>query len=143
MNSPLTARAHHDHGLLRSRRGLPDLVGYGRAAIGIAHMIAPTRANELLAGPDAALATTRAAARTFGIREIYIGGSLIAALHLAPAAVRPLLRAGVAVDLWDTAAFTLTARLPRRTRVAGCAVAGGFALAGVLADLQRDSHPLR
>ena len=100
------------------------LVGYGRAAIGIAHMIAPTRANDLIAGTDAALPTTRASARTFGIREIYIGGGLIAAQRAYPAAVGPLLRAGVAVDIWDTAAFALTAQLPARTRVAGCLVAG-------------------
>ncbi|MDV6304396.1 hypothetical protein R3P93_17690 [Rhodococcus cerastii] len=117
-------------------RRLPEIVGIGRAAIGIAHMIAPTRANELLAGPDAAVATTRAAARTFGIREIYIGGGLFAATRYAPKLVRPLLRAGVAVDVWDTGAFALTAYLPQRTRVAGCAIAGGFAIAGVLADTQ-------
>ncbi|MDV8056020.1 hypothetical protein [Rhodococcus sp. IEGM 1343] len=117
-------------------RRLPEIVGLGRAAIGIAHMIAPTRANELLAGPDAAVATTRAAARTFGIREIYIGGGLFAATINAPKLVRPLLRAGVAVDVWDAGAFALTAYLPQRTRVAGCAIAGGFAIAGVLADTQ-------
>jgi hypothetical protein len=117
-------------------RRLPEIVGLGRAAIGIAHMIAPTRANELLAGPDAAVATTRAAARTFGIREIYIGGGLFAATVYAPKLVRPLLRAGVAVDVWDAGAFALTAYLPQRTRVAGCAVAGGFAIAGVLGDMQ-------
>ncbi|MEW1931948.1 hypothetical protein AB0362_07165 [Rhodococcus sp. NPDC079359] len=117
-------------------RRLPEIVGLGRAAIGIAHMIAPTRANELLAGPDAAVATTRAAARTFGIREIYIGGGLFAATMYAPKLVRPLLRAGVAVDVWDAGAFALTAYLPQRTRVAGCAIAGGFAIAGVLADTQ-------
>ncbi|WP_315772323.1 hypothetical protein [Rhodococcoides kroppenstedtii] len=109
------------------------LVGYGRAAIGIAHMIAPTRANDLIAGTDAALPTTRASARTFGIREIYIGGGLIAAHRAYPAAVGPLLCAGVAVDIWDTAAFALTAQLPTRTRVAGCLVAGGFAVAGAFA----------
>lgn len=117
-------------------RRLPEIVGLGRAAIGIAHMIAPTRANELLAGPDAAVATTRAAARTFGIREIYIGGGLFAATMCAPKLVRPLLRAGVAVDVWDAGAFALTAYLPQRTRVAGCAIAGGFAIAGVLGDTQ-------
>ncbi|OZD62162.1 hypothetical protein CH272_11800 [Rhodococcus sp. 05-340-1] len=117
-------------------RRLPEIVGLGRAAIGVAHMIAPTRANELLAGPDAAVATTRAAARTFGIREIYIGGGLYAATRYAPKLVRPLLRAGVAVDVWDTGAFALTAYLPQRTRVAGCAIAGGFAVAGVLAETQ-------
>ncbi|MGB3169284.1 MAG: hypothetical protein WBB62_07430 [Rhodococcus sp. (in: high G+C Gram-positive bacteria)] len=119
-------------------RFLPEIVGIARAAIGIAHMTAPTRANELLAGPDAAVATTRAAARTFGIREIYIGGGLYAATKYAPKAVRPLLRAGVAVDVWDTGVFALTAYLPRRTRVAGCVIAGGFAIAGVLAELQLD-----
>lgn len=119
-------------------RRLPEAVGLARAAIGIAHMVAPTRANELLAGPDAAVATTRAAARTFGIREIYIGGGLYATTRLAPKAVRTLLRAGVAVDVWDTAAFALTAHLPQRTRTAGCAIAGGFMIAGALADLQLD-----
>ncbi|MBY4207300.1 hypothetical protein HQO44_12590 [Rhodococcus fascians] len=119
-------------------RRLPEAVGLARAAIGIAHMVAPTRANELLAGPDAAVATTRAAARTFGIREIYIGGGLYAATRYAPKAVRTLLRAGVAVDVWDTAAFALTAHLPQRTRTAGCAIAGGFVIAGALADLQLD-----
>jgi len=99
-------------------------------------MIAPTRANELLAGPDAAVSTTRAAARTFGIREIYIGGGLYAATRYAPKTVRTLLRAGVAVDVWDTAAFALTSHLPQRTRVAGCAIAGGFVIAGALADVQ-------
>lgn len=117
-------------------RRLPEAVGLARAAIGIAHMIAPTRANELLAGPDAAVATTRAAARTFGIREIYIGGGLYAATRYAPKTVRTLLRAGVAVDVWDTAAFALTSHLPQRTRVAGCAIAGGFVIAGALADVQ-------
>ena len=117
-------------------RRLPEAVGLARAAIGIAHMIAPTRANELLAGPDAAVATTRAAARTFGIREIYIGGGLYAATRYAPKTVRTLLRAGVAVDIWDTAAFALTAHLPQRTRVAGCAIAGSFVIAGALADMQ-------
>ncbi|MDX2357501.1 hypothetical protein [Dietzia sp. PP-33] len=115
---------------------LPEVVGLGRTAIGIAHMIAPAKANELLAGPDAALATTRAAARTFGVREIYIGGGLFAATRYAPVSVRMLLRAGVVVDVWDTGAFALTANLPRRTRIAGCAIAGGFAIAGVLAELQ-------
>jgi hypothetical protein len=117
-------------------RRLPEAVGLARAAIGIAHMVAPTRANELLAGPDAAVATTRAAARTFGIREIYIGGGLYAATRYAPKTVRTLLRAGVAVDIWDTAAFALTAHLPQRTRVAGCAIAGSFVIAGALADMQ-------
>ncbi|MBY6537917.1 hypothetical protein HQ325_04455 [Rhodococcus sp. BP-349] len=121
-----------------SARHLPAAVGLARAAIGIAHMIAPTRANELLAGPDAALATTRAAARTFGVREIYIGGGLFAATRHAPAAVRTLLRAGVVVDVWDTAAFAGTAHLPTRTRAAGCIIAGGFAVAGVLAEMQLD-----
>lgn len=119
-------------------RDLPAAVGLARAAIGIAHMIAPTRANELLAGPDASLATTRAAARTFGIREIYIGGGLYAATRHAPAAVRTLLRAGVAVDVWDTAAFARTADLPTRTRTAGCIIAGGFAIAGALAEMHLD-----
>ena len=117
-------------------RRLPEAVGLARAAIGIAHMIAPPRANELLAGPDAAVSTTRAAARTFGIREIYIGGGLYAATRYAPKTVRTLLRAGVAVDVWDTAAFALTSHLPQRTRVAGCAIAGGFVIAGALADVQ-------
>jgi hypothetical protein len=99
-------------------------------------MIAPTRANELLAGQDAALPTTRAAARTFGIREIYIGGGLYAATRMAPQAVRPMLKAGVLVDIWDTGAFARTAHLPRRTRIAGCAVAGAFTVAGLIADLQ-------
>ncbi len=115
---------------------LPELVGTVRAAIGVAHMIAPTRANELLAGPDASLATTRAAAGTFGIREIYIGGGLLAASRFAPNIVRPLLRAGVAVDVWDPGAFVLTAELPKRTRIAGGVIAGGFAVAGALADLR-------
>ena len=117
-------------------RRLPEAVGLARAAIGIAHLVAPTRANELLAGPDAAIATTRAAARTFGIREIYIGGGLYAATRYAPKTVPTLLRAGVTVDIWDTAAFALTAHLPQRTRVAGCAIAGAFVIAGVLADVQ-------
>ena len=117
-------------------RRLPEADGLARAAIGIAHMIAPTRANELLAGPDAAVSTTRAAARTFGIREIYIGGGLYAATRYAPKTVRTLLRAGVAVDVWDTAAFALPSHLPQRTRVAGCAIAGGFVIAGALADVQ-------
>ncbi|GAA2059190.1 hypothetical protein [Williamsia deligens] len=124
-----------EHGLARR---LPEAVGLARAAIGIAHMLAPTRANELLAGSEAALPTTRAAARTFGIREIYIGGGLFAATRFAPAAVRTLVLAGVAVDVWDTAAFARTADLPRRTRVAGCAVAGGFVVAGLLAEAQLD-----
>lgn len=114
---------------------LPEIVGAARAAIGVAHMIAPTRANELLAGPDASLATTRAAARTFGVREIYIGGGLLAATRYAPNIVRPLLRAGVVVDVWDTGAFALTAQLPRKTKIAGCLIAGGFAIAGAVADL--------
>lgn len=119
-------------------RHLPGAVGLARAAIGIAHMVAPTRANELLAGPDAGVATTRAAARTFGVREIYVGGGLYAATLYAPAAVRVLLRAGVAVDVWDAAAFALTAHLPKRTRIGGCTVAGGFAVAGVLAEMHLD-----
>ncbi|MGB6179750.1 MAG: hypothetical protein WBF79_00745, partial [Rhodococcus sp. (in: high G+C Gram-positive bacteria)] len=65
---------------------------------------------------------------------------LYAATHLAPAAVRSLLLAGVAVDVWDTGVFALTAELPTKTRIAGCAVAGGFAVAGVLAELQLDSR---
>ena len=127
---------------VRSDRGtgrrLPEAVGLARAAMGMAHMVAPTRANELLAGTDAATPTTRAAARTFGIREIYIGGGLFAATSYAPRAVRTLLRAGVAVDVWDTAAFALTADLPRRTRVAGCLIAGGFVVAGIAAETQLD-----
>jgi len=115
-------------------RRLSEGVGLARVAIGVAHMIAPTRANELVAGPDAAVPTTRAAARTFGIREIYGGGGLFAATKVAPGAVRLLLRAGVAVDIWDTAAFARTADLPRRTRVVGCVVAGGFAVAGLVAE---------
>lgn len=117
-------------------RHLPAIVGAGRAAIGVAHMIAPTRANALLAGPDAALPTTRSAARTFGIREIYVGGGLLAALRWAPVMVRPMLRAGVVVDVWDTGVFALTSDLPTYTRTGGCAVAGGFAIAGALADAQ-------
>ncbi|MBY6382394.1 hypothetical protein HG717_00405 [Rhodococcus erythropolis] len=116
-------------------RHLPEIVGLARTAIGVAHMIAPTRANDLIAGPGAARATVRATARTFGIREIYIGGGLFAATLCAPKAVRTLLRAGVAVDVWDTGAFAMTANLPRRTRIAGCAIAGGFAIAGTLAEI--------
>ncbi|WP_328856652.1 hypothetical protein OG579_15315 [Williamsia herbipolensis] len=99
-------------------------------------MIAPARANELIAGRDSTLPTTRVSARTFGIREIYIGGGLLTAIRWAPGLVRPLLRAGVIVDVWDTCAFALTADLPRSTRTGGCAVAGGFVIAGALADLQ-------
>ncbi len=123
-------------------RFLPEIVGAARAAIGVAHMIAPTRANELLAGADAATPTTRSAARTFGIREIYVGGGVVVATRYAPALVAPLLVAGVAVDVWDTGAFALTADLPRKTRIAGVAIAGGFVIAGTAAAL-RAAGPAR
>ena len=60
---------------------MSTLIGIARAAIGVGYMIAPTRSHTTLAGRDAALPTTRAASRTFGIREIYVGGSVVAAQH--------------------------------------------------------------
>ncbi|MGZ8179528.1 hypothetical protein ACXVUM_16490 [Williamsia sp. SKLECPSW1] len=111
------------------------LIGVARAAIGVGYMIAPTRAHTLLAGRDARLPSTRAASRTFGIREIYVGGSVVAAQTRAPRAVLPLLIAGVVVDVWDTAAFARTADLPPSMRRSGVAVAGGFTIGGVAAAL--------
>lgn len=98
-------------------------------------MIAPTRAHSTLAGADAALPTTRVASRTFGIREIYVGGSVVVALRFAPRAVTPLLLAGVVINAWDTAAFALTSHLPGATRRGGIAVAGGFTIAGAAAAI--------
>lgn len=115
---------------------MSTLIGVARAAIGVGYMIAPTRAHTTLAGRDAALPTTRAASRTFGIREIYVGGSVVAAQTWAPRAVLPLLIAGVVIDAWDTAAFAMTADVPDRMRRAGVAVAGVFTVGGVAAAIQ-------
>ena len=112
-------------------------IGVARAAIGVAYMIAPTRAHAAIAGRDAALPTTpRAASRTFGIREIHVGGGVVVAQAAAPRAVLPLLLGGVVIDAWDTAAFARTADLPSAGRRAGVAVAGGFTVVGVLAALE-------
>ncbi|MHA7665621.1 hypothetical protein [Mycolicibacterium sp. HS_4_1] len=115
---------------------MSTLIGVARAAIGVCYMIAPTRAHTTLAGRDAALPTTRAASRTFGIREIYVGGSVVALQTWAPRAVLPLLIAGVVIDTWDTAAFAMTADVPDRMRRAGVAVAGVFTVGGVAAAIQ-------
>ena len=115
---------------------LSTLIGIARAAIGVGYMIAPTRSHTTLAGRDAALPTTRAASRTFGIREIYVGGSVVAAQAWAPRAVVPLLVAGVAIDAWDTAAFAMTADVPEGMRRAGVAVAGVFTVGGIAAAMQ-------
>lgn len=115
---------------------LSTLIGIARAAIGVGYMIAPTRSHTTLAGRDAALPTTRAASRTFGIREIYVGGSVVAAQAWAPRAVVPLLVAGVAIDAWDTAAFAMTADVPEGMRRAGVAVAGVFTVGGIAAAIQ-------
>ncbi|GAS93845.1 uncharacterized protein RMCC_0811 [Mycolicibacterium canariasense] len=115
---------------------MSTLIGIARAAIGVAYMIAPTRAHTTLAGRDAALPTTRAASRTFGIREIYVGGSVVAAQAWSPRAVVPLLVAGVVIDAWDTAAFATTADLPDGMRRAGVAVAGVFTVGGIAAAIQ-------
>lgn len=115
---------------------MSTLIGFARAAIGVGYMIAPTRAHATLAGSDAALPTTRAASRTFGIREIYVGGSVVAAQAWAPRAVVPLLVAGVVIDAWDTAAFAMTADVPHGMRRAGVAVAGGFTAGGIAAAIQ-------
>lgn len=115
---------------------LSTLIGFARAAIGVGYMIAPTRSHTTLAGRDAALPTTRAASRTFGIREIYVGGSVVAAQAWAPRAVVPLLVAGVVIDAWDTAAFAMTADVPEGMRRAGVAVAGVFTVGGIAAAVQ-------
>lgn len=115
---------------------LSTLIGIARTAIGVGYMIAPARAHTTLAGPDASLPTTRAASRTFGIREIYVGGSVVAAQAWAPRAVVPLLVAGVVIDAWDTAAFAMTAELPQGMRRAGVAVAGVFTVGGIAAAVQ-------
>jgi len=115
---------------------LSTLIGFARAAIGVGYMIAPTRSHTTLAGRDAALPTIRAASRTFGIREIYVGGSVVAAQAWAPRAVVPLLVAGVVIDAWDTAAFAMTADVPEGMRRAGVAVAGVFTVGGIAAAVQ-------
>jgi hypothetical protein len=115
---------------------MSTLIGIARAAIGVGYMIAPTRSHTTLAGRDAALPTTRAASRTFGIREIYVGGSVVAAQAWAPRAVVPLLVAGVVIDAWDTAAFAMTADVPEGMRRAGVAVAGVFTVGGIAAAIQ-------
>jgi hypothetical protein len=115
---------------------MSTLIGLARAAIGVGYMIAPTRSHTTLAGRDAALPTTRAASRTFGIREIYVGGSVVAAQAWAPGAVVPLLVAGVVIDAWDTAAFAMTADVPDGMRRAGVAVAGVFTVGGIAAAMQ-------
>jgi hypothetical protein len=115
---------------------MSTLIGLARAAIGVGYMIAPTRSHTTLAGRDAALPTTRAASRTFGIREIYVGGSVVAAQAWAPRAVVPLLVAGAVIDAWDTAAFAMTADVPDGMRRAGVAVAGVFTVGGIAAAIQ-------
>lgn len=132
--SERTEMIRRENTAVRSHISLSDVVGASRAVIGIAYMLTPTRANRLLAGEDASLPTTRAASRTFGIREIYLGGSVIAARRFAPTVLKPLLLAGVVVDLWDAGAFAATAYLPSRTRRGGVAVAVGFATAGLVAS---------
>lgn len=114
---------------------MSTLIGIARAAIGVGYMIAPTRSHTTLAGRDAELPTTRAASRTFGIREIYVGGSVVAAQAWAPRAVVPLLLAGVAIDAWDTAAFAMSADVPRGMRSAGVAVAGASTVGGIAATI--------
>jgi len=120
---------------------MSTLIGAARATIGIGYMIAPTRAHTTIAGTDAALPTTRVASRTFGIREIYVGGSVLAAQRCAPGVVIPLLNAGVVIDAWDTAAFAKTFQLPPATRRAGVAVAGGFTVFGIAAAIQAARKP--
>ena len=115
---------------------LSTLIGFARAAIGVGYMIAPTRSHTTLAGRDAALPTTRAASRTFGIREIYVGGSVVAAQAWAPRAVVPLLVAGVVIDAWDTSALAMTADVPEWMRRDGFSVAGVFTVGGIAAAVQ-------
>ena len=117
-------------------RSLATAIGVARASIGVAYAIAPTRTHEPIGGAiDSKIPAVRAAGRTFGAREIYTGGSILVLQRIAPNAVGPALAAGVAIDAWDFGAFTLTANYPKKNRIAGGLIAGGFTAFGAWAYL--------
>ena len=100
-------------------------LGYGRAAIGAALLLAPGLGRMWL-GDDASSPAVKALARSFGAREIALGvGTILALEHDAP--VRGWLEAGLLADSVDIAATLLAwSHLPRAARVgvvAGAAVA--------------------
>ena len=91
-------------------------LNYGRAALGVALVVAPGLARMWL-GDDASSPAVKAMARSFGAREIALGvGTILALEHDAP--VRGWLEAGMLADGVDAAA-TLVAwsHLPRAARL--------------------------
>ena len=117
---------------VKERESLPvAALAAGRAAIGLALVLAPRRLGRLWLGEAVEQAGTRVALRSMGARDAVLGAGALMALRRGRP-VRGWIEAGAAADAADLAA-TLAAgsRLP----VSGRVGVPAFAVAGVAAGV--------
>jgi hypothetical protein len=103
----------------------------GRAAIGAALVVTPSKASGGWIGPEADLPTSQVLARALGIRDLAIAVGTLAALRDGGDAT-PWLVAGIACDAVDLGATVAAGNaLPPAGRAGVAALAGAAVVTGV------------
>jgi hypothetical protein len=112
-------------------RSLQLALGVGRIAFGIGLMTVPRPMAGLLMGTAAEQTGARFAARSYGTRDLILGGGLVYAA-LGGSDVRPWLAAGIAADAMDAGLQLLEwdELVPGR-RAAGVTAASTVTAAGI------------
>lgn len=101
----------------------------GRIAFGVALAAAPGRVGTSWIGKDARRTPPQVPIRGLGVRDVAVGGGIVAAA-LGGDDLRPWLAGCAAADLADVAAILAAGDgVPGRARAGTLAIAGGSALA--------------
>lgn len=117
-------------------------MGAGRAAFGVAMLLAPRMVGRSWVGEAADGPGGKTLVRAVAVRDLALGAGMLVALQ-RERPVRGWIEAGVVADLGDTAATLLAfGQLPPLGRMVTLLLAGGSAVAGAWAvsalDAQRE-----
>lgn len=111
-------------------RGAAGSLAAGRAALGLAILIAPRRASSRWLGEDAAHPTVRYVARSLGVRDLVLGILALCTLDDAGVASRVQAACATADSIDVLATIAARSRLPTMGAAGTIAIAGASAAAG-------------
>ncbi len=113
------------------KRTVAQVLAAGRAAFGVAMLVAPGRVVAGWVGPDADRPDFSPIVRGFGARDVALGAGMLVALGDGGKAVRPWVLGSLAGDAADLVAGLAAAKhLPRNGVIGITALAGGAIATG-------------
>lgn len=124
-------------------RPLARCVAWGRVAIGLGAIVAPTLTARPWIGADAGSSASRLLARTMGGRDLALGIGTLRALGVSDAEGRPWVALGGTADAVDALATALAfGSLPHRSRWSILAITVGAAVVSTRAAAALDVPPV-